>query len=86
MGFQHVYLFLITALVINATPGADVVFILSNFAKGGRKAAIYSAFGLAFGYLLYVILTYFGVMLIVSRFPLVMKLIKFIGEIGRAHV
>jgi threonine/homoserine/homoserine lactone efflux protein len=80
INLEHFYLFLITALVINATPGADVVFILSNFAKGGRKVAMYSALGLALGYLLYVVLTYIGVMLLISHFPLAMKLIKIIGS------
>lgn len=78
-GINDWWMFLSTALVINATPGADVLFVFTNYCKHGASSAIKSAIGLALGYLLYVLLTFVGLTLILTKYPLIANSIKICG-------
>ncbi len=78
-GITNWWLFLTTALILNATPGADVVFVLTNFLKSGMSGAIKSSLGLAVGYLGYVFLTFVGLTILLEQFPFVVSAIKIGG-------
>lgn len=78
-GITNWWLFLTTALILNATPGADVVFVLTNFFKSGMSGAIKSSLGLAVGYLGYVFLTFVGLTILLEQFPFVVPAIKIGG-------
>lgn len=78
-GITNWWLFLTTALVLNATPGADVIFVLTNFVKAGMSGALKSSLGLAVGYLLYVVLTFIGISVILNKLPVVVLIIKISG-------
>lgn len=78
-GITNWWLFLTTALILNATPGADVIFVLTNFFRSGMSGALKSSVGLAVGYLLYVFLTFAGLTIILERFPVILSVIKISG-------
>lgn len=78
-GITNWWLFLTTALVLNATPGADVVFVLTNFFKSGMSGALKCSLGLAVGYLGYVFLTFAGLTILLEQFPFIVSVIKIGG-------
>jgi hypothetical protein len=45
--WQTIALFIVSALVLNLTPGPAILFILSRCLGQGREAAVISVFGLA---------------------------------------
>ena len=48
-GIQHYWLFLLTGVLLNLTPGQDTFFILGQSLGGGRRAGLAAAFGIAVG-------------------------------------
>tara|TARA_B110000240_G_scaffold176811_1_gene204963 strand:+ start:220 stop:831 length:612 start_codon:yes stop_codon:yes gene_type:complete len=72
-------LFISTSLIINAAPGPDVVFVISNFKHRGWSAAILSIMGLALGYLFHVIITYLGISALIASSPLLFNILKYLG-------
>jgi threonine/homoserine/homoserine lactone efflux protein len=70
-GIENFKLFVFTVLVVNLTPGASVVFVISKSLSRGIKPAIFGALGLGSGILVYAMLTAFGLSaLIASNAPL----------------
>lgn len=79
MGVEYFLTFLITALVFIMTPGIDTVFILNKSIGQGKRAGIYSTFGINAGVLVHTILAAFGLSLIVAKSALAFALIKYLG-------
>jgi threonine/homoserine/homoserine lactone efflux protein len=73
------YLFLTATLILNSTPGPDVLYVLSNYSRGGWFAAIKSAQGLALAYLFYVLITYLGIAMLLVEYPQVFMAVKYLG-------
>ncbi len=78
-GIIHFETFLVTALLLNITPGNDTVFILSRSIGGGRKAGIISALGIGTGCLVHTILAALGLSLIIAKSMLLFSIIKYAG-------
>ncbi|MDE1475153.1 LysE family translocator [Xenorhabdus bovienii] len=74
-------LFLVTALTINAIPGADVIYVTSNYHRIGWKAAASSAIGLAIGYYFYVFITWAGITSILMSLPALYTIIQTAGAL-----
>lgn len=72
-------LFVSTALIINASPGPDVVFVISNLKQKGWNAALLSILGLAIGYFFHIGITYIGVASVIAESPALFTIISFIG-------
>ncbi|MBZ4647474.1 MAG: amino acid transporter LysE [Clostridia bacterium] len=53
---NNYYLFLISAIMLNMTPGTDTIFIVSKSISQGKKAGIFSALGVMTGVVLHTIL------------------------------
>lgn len=71
--------FLMAAIVLNLTPGADVMFTVSSGIKGGIPTGIAASFGVACGSLFHVTLTTFGLAAVIAASPWVFGLIKWAG-------
>lgn len=80
-GVTDWWMFLSTALIINATPGADVLFVFTNYCNYGKSAAIKCSVGLILGYLVYVILTFIGLTVLLTQYPTLTNVIKIVGGI-----
>jgi len=82
MSLNNIILFACTSLVINATPGTDVAFILGNFCNNRKwKVAINCAVGLAAGYFFYILITYLGVITLFIVYPKLLLLLKILGAL-----
>ncbi|MDB4923449.1 LysE family translocator [Mucilaginibacter sp.] len=79
LNFQNLYLFFITSLVLNLTPGNDMLYVASRSVSQGIKAGITSAIGIFAGCFVHILAAVLGLSLIISRSAYLFQLIKFVG-------
>jgi RhtB (resistance to homoserine/threonine) family protein len=73
--------FLISAILLNLTPGNDTIFILSKSIGQGKKAGMVSALGIGTGNIIHTLLAAFGLSLIIAKSILLFNFIKYAGAI-----
>jgi len=71
--------FLLAALTLNLTPGADMTYVIARSAGQGRLAGISSAFGIAAGSLVHSLLAALGLSALVMQSETAFQIIKFAG-------
>ncbi|QFS84402.1 Homoserine/homoserine lactone efflux protein [Roseivivax sp. THAF40] len=71
--------FLGAGILLNLTPGSDVMFALASGARGGRRAGIAAAAGIAAGAFVHVALTAFGVAAALRALPGAFDVIRWAG-------
>ncbi|HWD89751.1 MAG TPA: LysE family translocator [Mucilaginibacter sp.] len=77
--FQNVYLFFVASLMLNLTPGNDMLYVASRSISQGRKAGVISALGIFCGCFVHIFAAVFGLSLIIARSVWLFSLIKFAG-------
>jgi threonine/homoserine/homoserine lactone efflux protein len=77
--FQNLYLFFIASLLLNLTPGNDMLYVASRSISQGIKAGIISAIGIFFGCFVHIIAAVLGLSLIIARSAYLFGLVKFAG-------
>ena len=65
-GIVHYAAFIGASILLNLTPGADTIYILTKSATGGRKCGIASALGISTGILVHTVLAALGLSVILS--------------------
>lgn len=76
----HALLLFVTAgLLLNITPGPDVLYIVGRSLAQGRTAGVISALGIAAGCLFHVTAAAFGLSAIVSALPVAYDAIRYAG-------
>lgn len=76
VGYQS---FVLSAVLLNLTPGADTIYILSKAAVGGRKKGIASALGISSGVLIHTLLASLGLSVILAKSALAFNMMKLLG-------
>jgi LysE type translocator len=71
--------FLVAALTLNLTPGADMTYVIARSAGQGRLAGISSAFGVSAGALVHSLLAALGLSALVMQSETAFQIIKFAG-------
>jgi threonine/homoserine/homoserine lactone efflux protein len=71
--------FLVAALALNLTPGADMTYVIARSLGQGRGAGISSAFGIAAGSFLHSVFAAIGLSALVLHSELAFQLIKYAG-------
>jgi threonine/homoserine/homoserine lactone efflux protein len=77
--FQNLYLFFIASLLLNLTPGNDMLYVASRSVSQGINAGIASAAGIFIGCFVHIIAAVLGLSLIISKSAYLFQLIKFAG-------
>jgi threonine/homoserine/homoserine lactone efflux protein len=77
--FQHLYLFFISSLLLNLTPGNDMLYVASRSISQGTKAGIISAAGVFIGCFVHITAAVLGLSIIISRSAYLFSIIKFAG-------
>jgi len=77
--FQNIYLFFITTLLLNFTPGNDVLYVSSRSISQGTKAGIVSALGIFCGCFVHISASALGLSLIIAQSAYLFSIIKFAG-------
>lgn len=78
--YPQLILFLTATILLNLTPGSDVLYIASQSFASSRQG-IFAALGITTGIAIYVIATAFGLSELFRHFPLAFELIKIVGAI-----
>lgn len=71
--------FLGAGLLLNLTPGADVMFAMASGARGGVRAGVAAAFGVSLGCLFHVALTAAGVAALLRATPAAFDALRYAG-------
>lgn len=77
--FQNIYLFFITSLLLNLTPGNDMLYVASRSVSYGIKAGIVSALGIFAGCFVHILAAVLGLSIIITRSAYLFQLIKYAG-------
>lgn len=85
-GIMNFEVFLITAIMLNLTPGTDTMYIVSRSISQGRTAGIYSALGISAGVVVHTLLAAFGLSVILMQSAFLFNVIKIIGAIYLAYL
>ncbi len=76
---ESFYLFLITSILINLSPGPDMIYTAARSLSQGKKAGIVSALGIFAGCFVHIIAAVFGLSKIIEESVFVFSLIKYAG-------
>jgi threonine/homoserine/homoserine lactone efflux protein len=71
--------FLTAALMLNLTPGNDMMYVLGQSIKGGTRSGVAASFGIATGSFIHLVLVAAGVAVVLSHYPAVFDAIRWAG-------
>ena len=81
MGIQNFWVFALTGLLLNLTPGNDMIYVASRSTGQGIKAGIVSAFGIMAGCFVHVVAAVVGLSAIISKSAVAFDIIKWLGAL-----
>jgi RhtB (resistance to homoserine/threonine) family protein len=79
LGIDHYLLFVLSALLLNITPGSDTMYILGRTLSQGRSAGMMSVFGIVTGTFAHTLFAAFGLSLVLMESALAFNVIKWAG-------
>ena len=71
--------FVIAGLALNFVPGADMTFIITAAARGGRRDGIVAALGIGFGTLVHICAAVLGLSALLASSATAFNIVKWIG-------
>ncbi|MGG0257050.1 LysE family translocator [Bacillus toyonensis] len=80
-GIINYEVFLLTGILLNLIPGADTMYIVGRSISQGRKAGVYSVFGIITGSLVHTLFVAFGLSIVLTKSVVLFNTIKVIGVI-----
>ncbi|HID68955.1 MAG TPA: LysE family translocator [Desulfobacterales bacterium] len=78
-GVTDLGLFIIAGLILNITPGVDLLFITNRSVVQGKKAGVIAALGIGAGCIVHVLAATLGLSMILVSSSLAFTFIKFLG-------
>ncbi len=78
-GIDNFLGFLFAGIVMNLTPGADSIYIITRSIAQGKKAGIYSVLGIGSGAVIHVLLSAFGLSIVLAKSILLFNIVKWTG-------
>jgi threonine/homoserine/homoserine lactone efflux protein len=79
LGVHDLPLFVAAGLLLNITPGADMLYVAGHAASGGRRAGLLAALGIGAGCLFHVVLATIGLSALLASSELAFNLVKWAG-------
>lgn len=80
-GIMHLEVFVLSGILLNITPGADTIYILSRSIAQGRRAGVYSVLGISAGTVGHTLMAALGLSLILSSSAFAFGLVKMAGAV-----
>lgn len=77
--FENFHLFILASLVLNLTPGNDMLFVISRTMSYGMKGGLFSALGVFLGCLVHIVFATIGLSAIVVKFSIAYEIIRYLG-------
>ncbi len=81
LGITNYFVFLTSGILLNITPGADSVFVLSRSASQGRRAGVFSALGIGTGTMIQSALCGLGLAVLLLNSPVAFRVVKTAGAL-----
>jgi threonine/homoserine/homoserine lactone efflux protein len=78
---ENFWLFALTALLLNLTPGNDMLFVIARSSSQGSKAGIVSSLGIVGGCMVHMIAAVAGLSAIIARSAVAFTVIKYAGAV-----
>lgn len=78
-GITDIGLFIIAGLLLNITPGPDLLYVISSGAAHGRKAGVVAALGIGAGCLVHILLAAFGLSVVFLSSPWLFTALTYVG-------
>jgi len=78
-GIENYFGFILAGILLNLTPGADTMYILTRSIAQGRRAGIYSVLGISTGILVHTIFASVGLSIILAKSSFAFNMIKYMG-------
>jgi threonine/homoserine/homoserine lactone efflux protein len=72
-------LFMTAALLVNLTPGPDMLFVVGHSAANGRRAGVMASLGIGAGCVLHTVLAAVGLSALLAASALAFEVVKWIG-------
>ena len=79
MGVEHLGLFMVSGLLLNLTPGPDVLFVVAQALRGGVRAGAVAALGIAAGCFVHIFAAAVGVSALMAASSAAFTLLKWLG-------
>lgn len=76
---QHLVLFIAAGLLLNLTPGPDVLYIVSNALRSGTRAGVVAGLGITAGCFVHVFAAAVGVSALLATSAMAFTVLKWIG-------
>ena len=78
-GIEHLGLFVVTGLLLNLTPGPDVLYIVANGLRDGWRAGVVAALGITAGCFVHIAAATIGLSALVAASATAFMLLKWVG-------
>jgi threonine/homoserine/homoserine lactone efflux protein len=78
---QHLLLFVLAGLLLNLTPGPDVLYIVRNALRGGPKAGVVAALGINTGCFVHIFAAALGVSALLAASATAFGVLKWAGAV-----
>jgi len=79
LGTQHIFLFIVSGILLNIIPGPDTLYILGRSISQGRKAGALSVLGISSGCLVHTFAAAFGLSAVLAASASAFLVVKFAG-------
>jgi threonine/homoserine/homoserine lactone efflux protein len=78
-GTEHLWLFVVSGLLLNITPGQDTLYIVTRSVAQGRAAGLWSVLGISSGSVLHTVAAAFGLSAILATSAQAFLVVKLAG-------
>lgn len=78
-GIDHLGWFVLAGIVLNLTPGVDVLYILTQAAQGGRRAGVAAALGIVAGCFVHIAAAALGLSALIAASSMAFEALKWLG-------
>ena len=79
MGIDHLALFVVAGIMLNLTPGPDVLYIVTNALRSGARAGMVAALGITAGCFVHILAAAIGVSALMAASATAFTLLKWAG-------
>ncbi len=79
LDFQQFLLFALASLMLNITPGNDMIFVATHSTSHGIRAGMMAALGIALGCVVHIIAAVLGISAIIAQSAVLFDVIKYLG-------
>lgn len=86
MGIDHLLLFVVAGLLLNLTPGPDVLYIVTHALRSGARAGSVAALGISAGCFVHILAAAIGVSALLAASTMAFTVLKWLGAAYLVYV